>query len=368
MNLLSYVDKYGSYSFEEVPFNEVDNAVLSSMSYLDLKALVSGNRNYPVKIKTVGDLFFENYTKDKKNILSVKNAIKLFREMKDTKRYGDLLLYNYVYEEGAEEQFSALTIEIHSKLVYVSFEGTDHLISGWKEDFMFSYMFPTKSQKKAIDYVNKRFFLQNKQIILGGHSKGGNLAMVAGMYANFLVRDKIIMIYNNDGPGLLRKQFESKYYKRIEEKLVLIVPNYSLVGVLLHHPKNYISVRASRKGFWAHDLSNWVVEDDHFMRAEMDLFSKTLEKEVLKWLKCYDLEQRKKFVFAMFDIFERANVKSLIDIMENKKLILQLIVEYKGVDDENRNILKDFLKMILRCFKEAKIEELVSVIEKNRKS
>lgn len=364
MNLLSYVDKYGCYSFQEVPFNEVDNAIFASLSYLDLNGIVSPNRFSPMKIRTVGELFFQRYSKKKREILAVRNTIKLFREMKDTRRYGDLLLYHYVYEEGEEEQFSALTIEIHSKLVYVSFEGTDHLVSGWKEDFMFSYMFPTKAQRKAIDYVNKRFLFRRKQIILGGHSKGGNLAMIAGMYANFLVRDKIIMIYNNDGPGLLKEQFESQYYKNIEQKLIHIVPTYSVVGLILHHSKNYLSVRTNRKGLWSHDMMTWVVQSDHFMREEISLFSKTLEKSMLEWLDSYDKVQRERFVVSLFDIFERANIKSLVDVMENKKLILDLITESKELEDENRKILRDFLKMLFGCFKDVKKEEIMSIFER----
>lgn len=364
MNLLSYVDKYGIYSFEDVPFTEVDNAVFSSLSYLDLKDIVSPNRFSPMRICDVAKIFFQNYVKGEKKILAVRNAIKLLREIKDTKRYGDLLLYNYIYEEGDSVQFSALTIEINSKLVYVSFEGTDHLVSGWKEDFMFSYMFPTISQRKAIDYVNKRFFFRRKEIILGGHSKGGNLAMVAGMYANFLVRDKIIKIYNNDGPGLLKEQFESKYYKNIENKLVHIIPNYSVVGLLLCHMDDYIVVRSNRKSVWAHDLHTWVVQDKKFMRTELNLFSKTLEASILELLNGYDMEKRKKFVISLFDIFDRANVDSITDIAINKKLIFHLISEAKELDNEDRQILKDVFKMIVKCFTDVKKEEIISFFEK----
>lgn len=364
MNLLSYVDKYGCYSFKDVPFNEVDNAIFSSLSYLDLKGIVSPNRFSPMKIRDVAEIYFRNYVKGEKQILSIRNAIKIFREIKDSVRYGDLLLYNYIYEEGENEQFSAITIEIHPKLVYVSFEGTDHLVSGWKEDFMFSYTFPTISQRKAIDYINKRFLFRRKEIILGGHSKGGNLAIVAGMYANFLVRDKIIMIYNNDGPGLLKEQMESDYYKKIESKLIHIVPNYSIVGLLLHHNNNYIVVRSNRRSFWSHDLFTWVVQDRYFMRSELSLFSKTLESRVLEWMNQYNKEQREKFVTSLFDIFDRANITSLVDVMENKKLIFHLITEAKDLDKDDRIILKDFLGMLFRCFKDVGKGEIMSFFEK----
>lgn len=364
MSMLRYVDGYGCYTFQEVGFNEVDNAVFSSLSYLNLKDIVSPNRFGPMRLCDVAEVYFEKYVEKEKNILAVHNAIKLFRAIKATRRYGTLLLYNYVYEEGENEQFSALTIEIHSKLIYVSFEGTDHLVSGWKEDFMFSYMFPTNSQRRAIDYINKRFLFRRKEIILGGHSKGGNLAMVAGMYANFLVRDKIIKIYNNDGPGLLKEQIESNYYKNIEHKLIHIIPNYSIVGLLLRHRKNYVVVRSAKRGVLAHDLFTWVVQEKQFMRAELSSFSSAMEDAMLEWLNRYNREQREKFVTSLFDIFKRANVYNIIDITENKKLIFDLITEAKELDLEDRKILKEFFKMVIKCFTDEKKEEIISLFEK----
>lgn len=361
MNLFRYIDKYGCYSFVEVPFNELDNAVFATLSYINFDGIVSPNRYNRMTIEKVALKYFELHADKEKNILAVRNAIKMLRYIKDTRRFGGLYLYNYVYEEGEDEQFSAITIEIHSKLVYVSFEGTDHLVSGWKEDFMLSYMFPVPSQRRAIDYVNKRFFFRKKDIILGGHSKGGNLAMVAGMYANFWVRDKIIMIYNNDGPGLLKEQIESSYYKNIEHKLIHIVPNYSVIGLLLRHKDDYVVVRSARKSLWAHDLFTWVVQDKAFLRTGLSPFSKSLDEELVKWLNKYDRKQRENFVTSLFDIFERAHVKSFVDLMENKKLIFHLIAESKELDSDTRGILRDFLYVLFKCFKDVKKEELLSI-------
>ena len=364
MNLFRYIDKYGCYSFREVPFNELDNAVFAALSYLDLNGIVSPNRYNPVTIHSTGELYPKLHSSKEKNGLAIRNAIKMLRYIKDTRRFSDLRLYNYVYEKGDEEQFSAVTIEINPKLVYVSFEGTDDLVSGWKEDFMLSYTFPVESQRRAIDYVNKHFFFRRKEIILGGHSKGGNLAMVAGMYANFMVRDKIIMIYNNDGPGLLKEQIESDYYKNIKGKLVHIIPNYYVVGLILRHEKNYVVVRSTRKSILAHDLFTWVVQGREFMKTELSPFSRELEDGILRWLNQYDRERRKKFVTSLFDIFARANVVSLVDVMENRKLIFQLIAESKELDAEDRQILRDFLRMIFQCFKNVTKNEFSSIFSK----
>lgn len=364
MNLFSYIDKYSYYTFDEVEFNELDNLIFSSLSYVSLDGYVSNNRFNKKTIKEVGNNFFHNYDDKEKHITAVRGGIKVLRYIKDTRRYGDLLLYNYSYVGDDKQQFSAITIEINKNLVYVSYEGTDQLISGWKEDFMMSYQFPILSQRRAIDYLNRHFLFNNKDIILGGHSKGGNLAIVAGMYANFWVKDRIVNIYNNDGPGLRKKEINSKYYKSIESKIIHIIPNYSIIGLLLRHTDNYIVVRSFKKSIYAHDLLTWVVRDKQLERRELSTFSKILDDGMIKWLDKYDDEARKRFVEALFMVFERAGVNSLTDILENKKLILKLVMETKGIDKQTRNIMKDFVYVVFKYFKDVKIDPLFE--KKNR--
>ncbi len=364
MNLNRYVDDYGCYTFQDVSFNEVDNAVMSAISYVNLDGIVSKNRFHKITIGEAGKIYFEKHSKKEKQVLAVREAVKLFNIIKDTERYKNLYLYNYAYESGDAEQFSAITIEISNKLVYVSFEGTDHLVSGWKENFMLSYQFPVLSQRRAIDYVNKHFLFRGNDIILGGHSKGGNLAMVAGMYANFWVRDKIIKIYNNDGPGLLLEQISSKYYKNVENKMIHIIPNYSMVGLLLRHEDNYVVVRSARKSIYAHDMFTWVVRGKEFEKCELSSFSKALDDKLIHWLNKYDRKTREEFVVSLFDVFDKVGVYSLVDIMEKKTLIIRIVLGINNANPVTKNILKDFIFALFQCFKDVKREELISFFER----
>jgi len=358
MNLFTFIDKYGCYTFDEVEFTEIDNVILSMLSYLNLDGIVSRNRYDPRKLKRVGDIFFSLYDKKATTMLAAKNAVKVLKDIMNTRRYGDLLLYNYIYKSSGDNQFGALTIELNRKLVYVSFEGTDHLISGWKEDFMMTYEFPVLAQRMAIDYVNRNFLFRRKNIILGGHSKGGNLALVAGMYANFLVKDKIIRIYNNDGPGLLVKQFNSKEYRSIESKIIYTIPNYSVFGLFFECSKRVEVVRSFRKSLFAHDPLTWVVNDMKFERVELSNFSKKLDVTLHELVEKYDEKQWEKYVTELFNIFERANIVSLVDIVENKKLIFNFIAESKEMDSETRKFSREILSIMFDCVKNVPREEL----------
>lgn len=364
MNLNRFIDNYGNFSFEEVPFTEVDNVIFATLAYLNLDNLVSNHSLNTRKLQEVANDFFAKYNTKEKNIYAVRKAIKIFRSIKDTKRYKDLLFYNYVYESGVNEQFSAFTIEINKDLVYVSFEGTDQLVSGWKEDFMFSYMFPTISQKKAIYYINHHFTFRRKKLILGGHSKGGNLALVAGMYANYFVKRKIISIYNNDGPGLMREFYDSKQYLSIKDRLVNILPNYSMVGILLKNHDNLVVIRSMKKGVFSHDVMSWVVDDKIFERTTLSSFSSSLMEKISNWVYQYDKDKREKFVVALFSVFDRAGIKSIIDVIENKKLILKFILETKDIEADVRKMIKDFIMMVIHVSGEVRIEEVKMMFQR----
>lgn len=361
MSIFDYIKKYGCYTFDEMEFNVVDNFIFSALAYSDLGDYVSGNRFNKRTIKNVGKDFFDDFDKKQKNITAVRVGIRVLREIKDTRRYGNIYLYNYSYIGDDRQQFCAVTIEINKKLVYVSYEGTDALISGWHEDFEMAYKFPVLSHKRAIDYLNRHFLFNNKDIILGGHSKGGNLALVAGMYANFWVKDRIINIYMNDGPGLRKKEIESKYYKGIEHKIISIIPNYSMVGLLFRHGNNYRVVKSTKKSIQAHDMSTWIIDDKDIKETNISSFSKYLDEIMIKWLNNYNDEEREKFTESLFMVFDRASINSLVDILNNKKLLLNLIVETKGIDKKTRKMLKEFVYMLFSYFKEVKFNNIFGV-------
>ena len=125
-----------------------------------------------------------------------------------------------------------------------------------------SYEYPVTAHKYAIDYINKYFRFSTKKIILGGHSKGGNLALVAALECKKSIYRRIINVYSNDGQGLRKEEANSKRYKDLEYKYIHICPYNSIVGLLLYHNMYYISVDADRKPGASHSAISWQVEYD----------------------------------------------------------------------------------------------------------
>lgn len=341
MNIEDYIKKYGDIPFLVKPFNEVDNVILSTLAYIDFDGILDVHKK--LSLKKASKLFFDRYNKleIKTSFYSIKTAIEILKLIKDSVRYSDLTLYNYIYKRNDSEQFSALFIDVTNKLTYISFEGTDELISGWGEDAALSYSFPVPAQKDAIDYINTRIpKFDNRNYILGGHSKGGNLALTAGMYASFLIRKKIKKIYSNDGPGLRINEFKSRKYKKIEHKYELIVPKYSIVGLFLNPKEEKTVIDTTIRGPLTHCVKFWTVQNDHFKRAKLSPFSEKMDEIITTWLETYNYEERKEFIANILEIFRKCNIESLTEIRDSKiTSIIKILKESKKLDKKSKGIM-----------------------------
>lgn len=354
MNVFDYLDYYGEYTFYDKPFNEVDNLIFSILSYVDLNSLIPTNNKNKVTLNEVSTNYFikQNKKEDRLNILAVRQGIKLLKKIQNVKRFKDILVYNYCYIGDINSQFSAVTFEINKDLVYIAFEGTDQLISGWKEDCKMAYIFPVDAHKYAIKYLNKHFTFSSKNIIVGGHSKGGNLALVSAMYCNSFVKKKILTIYSNDGQGLRKAQIESSKYEKIKERLIHIIPNNSIVGLLLRHDDNNTVILSDRKGFMAHDAITWQVDNDHFIREKLSRFSQVLDAGVTRWLDKYDDEKRERLINSIFKILEENNIESLIQLKKELKLIFKIIKSSKDIDPIVKEMVVDLFQVLNETNKE----------------
>jgi hypothetical protein len=358
MNIYNYIDNFGIYTFKEKEFNEIDSVIFSYLSYANFEGIFNGNK---LKISEVGRMHLGLHKENEVNVIATNEANKLLRYIKDTNRYKNCFLYNYEYIGNDDVQFGVISIEYMKNNVYVSFEGTNQLFSGWKENFMLSFEFPTLSHQMAISYLNKHYTFTNKKLIIGGHSKGGNLALVGAMNANFLVRCKIKQIYNFDGPGLLDKEFYSKRYKEISNKYLHIMPDESIVGLFLNNSNNYV-IKSTKKGPIDHNIIYWTVEDNHFVETKLSKMSKELSLEIEKWLKRYNAEDKYTFTTNLEQIYKKANIKSILELKEQKLNIIKLIYESKEIDEKTKNILVDFIMIIIKCFESTKKEEIINLI------
>jgi len=359
MNIYQYIKEIGDYSFKEKEINEVDYILFSFLSYADFTKIFENKNKY--SLQEIGKIHKEKHPGKDKNVIAVKEGNKLLRAMMNTKRYKDCLVYNHIYISNEIIQFGAISIEYQKNKVFVSFEGTDQSFSGWKENLILSYNSQTESHKYAIKYLNKYFTWNTKELIIGGHSKGGNLALVGSMYCNPLVRLHIKKIYGADSPGILEKEYHSKRYQKIKKRFIHIIPENSLVGILLYNSNNKV-IKATNKTILSHNIFYWAIKDDHFEKSTLSPLSKELNKEIIKWVKQCNKEDKEEFVNNFDNILKKANVTTILDLKTKKTKIIELLYDSKDMSDTSKKIIIDLINILIRCFKYTKKEELKNAI------
>ena len=88
----------------------------------------------------------------------------------------------------------------------------------------------TEGQREAVAYLNNIAKENNSMIRVGGHSKGGNLAVFAAAFADEETKERIVEVYSNDGPGFNEKISKDKRYLETLNKVKLIMPSFSVVA------------------------------------------------------------------------------------------------------------------------------------------
>ena len=343
-NIFDYVEKYGNLRFEDKAFTEVDNLVFSQLAYLDFTH-TRINENCHT-LEEIGREYLRRTSyKDARRLgIAIGVAYQLMNAIVEKERYRNLVVSDYIYDTSRNMQFSAITFRVTRSLNYIAFEGTDQLISGWREDFEMAWSFPVPSHIKATEYLNEHVSFFGPKVIVGGHSKGGNLALVAPMFMNRLKYQRILRIYNNDGPGLRRKEFESKAYERVRKKYVHIIPHCSIVGVMMCN-SNYRVVQSDKENILGHSSATWQVVDDHFKRAKRSEHSLEIERRLWSWLEKHDDADRKKLTDAVFGVIEGCDVLDTMSMMKFRNIV-KMIRSANDLDKESKDLVLGLFREI----------------------
>ena len=152
---------------------------------------------------------------------------------------------------------------------YIAFRGTDGTLVGWKEDFNLSFLPETEGQSRAVRYLNQVGKLVRGVLRVGGHSKGGNLAVYTAACCDREIQDRIETVYSNDGPGFQREMLSNEGYQRILPKVASIVPDTSIIGLLLFSSATHCAVKSSQTGILQHDGFSWEIVLNRFVPAAL---------------------------------------------------------------------------------------------------
>ena len=308
-------------------------------------------------------------------------------------RFRDLLIYDHAaaFDEARDLQFAATTYVCPGHFAYVGFRGTDTTLTGWREDFNMAYRAPVEAQVLAARYLaavaaDPRL---PETLLVGGHSKGGNLAEYAALTAVPEVQGRIARLYNHDGPGFKAGLFAAADYEPLAGRMTKQVPADSMVGILMESFMPVEVVQATGRGFEQHSVFRWVVEgaDGEAGRSNAEGARDTGEvrdaetarnvsgalkafatlpelpertqrrAEALdRWLASLDSSEREAMVHALFAALKAAGITDASQLFEGGREWAILRDGVMGAPAEDRTIMLNALRGLTRAFSDVTAE------------
>lgn len=351
-NILDYIKWRGDLSFHQDSFNEVDGLILSTLAYVEFEqAGINLKTPVPKSLKEVGELFAK-YCSDEKvstGRLIPNKIIELLDEMSRCIRYQDMLLSHYVnqVDVDSEKQFSAIVIEPGDGTIFIAFRGTDDTLIGWKEDFNMCFKSPVPSQLQAVEYIDLIASNMQGDIRLGGHSKGGNLSVFASAFCRHGIEERIISVYNYDGPGFTKDVLSQMNRNESMKKVHTIIPESSVIGLLMEHEEEYDVVLSSSNGIFQHDPFSWEVMGTEFIEVD-DISARAykLDHTLSDFLVAMNAEQKRELIDSLFGVLMNTGAKTLSDI--SFKEMPAIIKNFHEEENENKQLVLQAIKLLMQ--------------------
>ncbi len=373
-----YVDCYGYLSFKDKPFTKEDNVAMCMSFYMPLDKVVSPSFDEePRPFADVCKELFELRGNVHKPVgLVLKKEISmLLMAMAEQKRYNEMKVVACTdnFCEKPAVQFNSCTFLLPDGNIVVLFRGTDDTLTGWKEDLdMLASKEGIPSEHLSVEYlgeVAKRF---KGNIIVCGHSKGGYVAQYAVMNSPKEIRDRVIALYNNDGPGFASYDYlNSDVYKELLPKYHHLIPQSSFIGMMLLHDGDYTVIKSNGIiGPLQHDLLTWVFDGDKLVECK-DITKRSKVSD----LAFYDIvtgvseEQLDATEKAVGSVLQGIGQRGLLDVKDNVKDSAKGAVKaWKEIDKDSKAVLKetakDAAKAVTKAVKAVAKNEVTPVSER----
>ncbi|MBQ9207241.1 MAG: DUF2974 domain-containing protein [Treponema sp.] len=365
-DILDYIDWRGDLTFEQSPLNEVDALIFCQLSYLNFENLAPVDFDSSIKLSDLSNLFFGSSDFKERSdlgmLIDVKSNV-LLEKCGASVRFKDVEVTGFVseYNREIEEQFSAVTFVLNQggilekQQIFVAFRGTDDTIVGWKEDFNLAFLEEVPAQSDALAYLETvALSFKKAEIFVGGHSKGGNLAIFSSAHLNEKAKNRLQVVYNFDGPGFSQESLDSDSFFSVKTKIRSVFPQFSIVGMLFHHYDSCEVVLSSEKLVMQHNPFSWFVKGIQFqVKDEFDSGSAIFFNSFNKWFESLLPNQREQFVETLFGLLDSTNALTNSelshDAFKNTGKIIKAFANLdKEIRDEAVHIASEFIKTVFK--------------------
>ncbi|MBF8969932.1 Mbeg1-like protein [Streptococcus sp. NLN76] len=358
MNTLDYINEVQYDDLYDRPYGEIDYLLLAELSYLPFDDLVPSSFS-PHEAKRLVDLA-PKLPHDPSPLMTERYS--LLEAMVASKRYKNLKLVGFQNIIKSEEnvQFSAIIFCLKPQTYVLAFRGTDDSLVGWKEDLLMSYLDEVPAQYLAKSYLDQALQKLEGDIVITGHSKGGNLAIYAASQAKEEFQKKLSHIYSFDGPGLHTTILSSNSYQNIHPKIQRYIPENSVVGVLLYSQAPAHIIQSSvRNGMAQHNTFTWEIEDHQFKRKnKLSTGSQQLAQTMLHLVEQVPDKELANVIQTFFSLLEEEGITSINVFFQRNAIspILKVIQRSQTLSPEQRDLLFKFGQFFLQLRQEVRKE------------
>jgi len=353
-DVFDYLYWRGDLTFDQEPLNAIDAMLFSEFAYVDFSKLAPK----PLKageltIKEAANLWDDADREDfmPSGYLYHEKAYEALTMAGNTNRFENILIADDVKEVSVDEvsQFGVTAFHRNGEPFFIAFEGTDLRSLGWKEDLQMTYLPTIPSQEKAVDFLNQYLGKNLNNVSIGGHSKGGNLAVFAAVFLEEEYQSYIQTIYSFDGPGFPKKLLEHDSYLKIENRIEAFIPQESIIGLLLHKREKQTIVYSRASEVDQHDIYSWEIKGNKFVPSELTAGAKKIQQIMNDLLDILTLKEREEFSEALFTIIGDGK-DDFITGDRNYMLqkIPEMIKEFRDLNKEERQILFKVLRIFYR--------------------
>lgn len=355
-NIQDYIEWRGDLTLAQAPFNRIDALILCQITYLKFDGLFpeEGFKSR-MTLEELGKKFVTSSDYSERTetgvLINSKTPV-FFIKVCKSERFKNFHITGYrsIIDVEKEEQFAAATYILHDGTNFVCYRGTDDTIVGWKEDFNLA-LFEVPAQVDAASYLKEASKAVKGQLRVGGHSKGGNLAIYASFKADKKIQSRILKIYNNDGPGFSLEKIRSKEYKSIMNKINSYYPQYSVVGMLFNNEGKYRVVESDEIGVMQHDPFSWHLKGKSFVEVKkISESSKFFHSTFNTWVTQLDEDKCEKFINTLFYIIDATDARTNSEIEANLvKNSVKIIKRLNELDSELRDMMVQVVKELFKA-------------------
>jgi len=342
-NLFDYLIWRGDLSFGQAPLCDADHLVFCRLAFIPWEKVVPEYYDAPsVSLRDAAArvLLWAGETGDGRTFRR-KEDKDLLWSLLSAPRYRDLRLTGYVnrVDPGLEKQFSAVTLLLPDSTNYLTFRGTDNSLIGWKENLNMCYASTVPAQTEALFYLLESSSRLSGMLRLAGHSKGGNLAVYAAAHAPKEIQDRILCVFNADGPGFTSDVLGSEGFRRIAGRLRTCLPQSSVVGLLLEHDEAFSVVHSTASGLLQHNLYTWEIEKDSLVPFPgLTEESLVMDRTLKQWVARMTAGDREKFIDGLYSLLTATGVRTLSELFSAKNA-LTVLRAFRAMDEETRSVI-----------------------------